>query len=135
WPATPRVLFVHAPVSSDLDQQFIDSHTQALETALAPWSRGKSLVESDLLNVREIRSVRSLKDCVAAFKPTYVHVLAHGAVAPGDPLLPSKTIWGIRLGGQGERGVLPEDLADALKPVDGLPVVVTLAACDSANAG
>jgi hypothetical protein len=43
--------------------------------------------------------------------------------------------WGVRLGYEGVPGTAPERLAQALSPVGGLPLVVTFAACDSANQG
>jgi hypothetical protein len=134
WPVTPRVLFVHAPAAADLSAELIEQHVRALENALAPWARGKD-VGSPLLTVCQAESAEDLEKWRTQCAPSYVHVLAHGALAPGDPLLPDKKIWGLRLGGVNEPGVSPSDVADALQPSDGLPLVVTIAACDSGNQG
>jgi hypothetical protein len=133
WPVTPRVLFLHAPVATDLNEVFIKQHVFALESALAPWSRGKDVVTSGLLAVNEVTSVNDLLKYREAFKPTYIHILAHGALTPSDPLLPDDTLWGLRLGDVGQPGESPVDIATALQPKDDLPVVVTIAACDSGN--
>ena len=50
-----------------------------------------------------------------------------------QPELTALTIWGLRLGYEGEHGVPPADVAEALRREKGRPFVVTLAACDSAN--
>jgi hypothetical protein len=133
WPATPRVLFAHAPEERDLERELIRGHVAALAAALGPWSRGKDVIDSDLLQVREVTSVQELTRCRDEIRPCYVHLLAHGAPTPGDPLLPERTEWGLRLGYIGEPGIAPLELAGALQPDHGLPLVVTLAACDSAN--
>jgi hypothetical protein len=133
WPVTPRVLFLHAPAAKDLDQSLIDEHIAALKSALAPWSRGKDVIASGLLAVNEVRSVKDLSQSREAFKPTYIHILAHGAPVPGDLFLPEDIIWGLRLGEPGQPGEPPVDIAAALVPKDGVPVVVTIAACDSGN--
>lgn len=133
WPVTPRVLFLHAPVEKDLSQDLIDEHASALRAALAPWSRGKDPVASELLAVHEMSSLGDVVRYREAFRPTYVHLLAHGAETPRDPFLPQRRTWGLRLGAFGRPGEPPADVAEALQPKDGLPVVVTVAACDSGN--
>lgn len=132
WPAKPRVLFAHAPVDDDLEKSLVEQHVDALQRALAPWASGGK-TQSDLLAIREVLSVRDLATARAEFKPSYVHILAHGAPTKRDPGLPEKTVWGLRLGYRGEPGVLPADVAEVLEPLDGVPLVVTIAACDSAN--
>jgi hypothetical protein len=133
WPVMPRVLFLHAPVAKDLDQTFIDEHVAALKSGLAPWSRGKDVISSGLLAVNEVLSSDDLIKAREAFKPTYIHILAHGALTPIDPLLPYDRSWGLRLGDVGRPGEPPADIAAALQTIDDLPVVVTIAACDSGN--
>jgi hypothetical protein len=127
WPVTPRLLFLHAPAAADLEQSFIAEHESVLRSALAPWNK------SELLAVHEVRSLDDITRYRDEFKPTYIHILAHGAQAPKDPFLPEEASWGLRLGDVGQPGVPPADVAEALQPKDGLPVVVTLAACDSGN--
>lgn len=133
WPVTPRVLFVHAPVTHDLQQSLVDEHVNALCDALAPWAKGKDVFKSNLLFVREVTSAHELTRCRDELKPGYVHLLAHGAPMPRDALLPQLDVWGLRLGYEGEPGVPPSEVARALQPREGLPLVVTVSACDSAN--
>jgi hypothetical protein len=133
WPVIPSVLFVHAPVTSDLEKPLVDAHVAALSDALAPWTKGKDAIASGLLTVREVTSVQELTQFRDKLKPAYVHLLAHGAAVPPDPLLPELQAWGLRLGYAGEPGVAPAEIASALQTRDGLPLVVTVSACDSAN--
>jgi hypothetical protein len=132
WPDRPRVLFVHAPVDSDLERSLIDDHANALRAALQPWSRG-AVVDDSLLRIAEVVGLKALADARNEFKPSYVHLLAHGAltapVGVGRPHL----YWGLRLGYRGEKAVAPKDVAEVLAPNAGVPLVVTFAACDSAN--
>jgi hypothetical protein len=133
WPAVPRVLFVHAPVTHDLERWLVDGHLLALREALADWLTGQSDKDESLLQVHEVTSAAELSRLRNEFKPTFVHVLAHGAATRREPLRPDRTTWGLRLGYEGEPGVAPADVAGALQPDAGRPLVVTLAACDSAN--
>ncbi len=133
WPVMPSVLFAHAPVTRDLQQALVDAHVEALTAALAPWARGKDVQASGRLTVREVTSAQQLTRDRDELAPTYVHVLAHGAPTRRDPRLPQRETWGLRLGYEGEHGIDPADIAKALEPRHGLPVVVTVAACDSAN--
>lgn len=133
WPAVPRVLFVHAPVAADLEPWLVNGHTTALTEALEPWTGGSKDRLKDLLLVREVTSAKDILACRREFEPAQIHVLAHGARVRPDPFLPEEVIWGLRLGGAGEFGTPPEDLEDAFGPSEGIPVVVTLAACDTGN--
>jgi CHAT domain len=132
WPERPRVLFAHAPTAPDLEAELVAAHAVALKSALSPWAAGPG-TESQLLAVSEVCSVDELIAARNAFKPSYVHLLAHGAPTRPDPLLPDRTVWGLRFGYPGEAGVPPAAIAEALAPTDGVPLVVTVAACDSAN--
>jgi CHAT domain len=125
------VLFAHAPAASDLQKSLIDGHEEALRAALEPWSRGGATNEN-LLRVEDVASLNALAEARIEFKPSYVHLLAHGAQTQAGGGRP-KPHWGLRLGFPGEAGVPPEDIAKVLAPDAGLPLVVTLAACDSAN--
>ena len=133
WPDRPKVLFLHAPKAPDLPQSLIDEHVAGLSDALSPWSRGKDARDSGHLEVREVWSAMEAAEARTQVKPTYVHVLAHGAVMSPDPLLPQKVVWGLRLGTAAGSGVDPVAIAEALAPAEGCPFVVTLAACDSGN--
>jgi hypothetical protein len=132
WPDQPRVLFAHAPADRDLQVSLIEEHEKALRAALEPWSRGGAAGEN-LLRVKEVASLNALAKARIEFKPSYIHLLAHGALTPRVGAGRPKRNWGLRLGFFGEDGVPPEDIAKVLAPDAGVPLVVTLAACDSAN--
>lgn len=131
WPATPRVLFVHAPVAADLEKELVEGHIAALEQALRPWKRGNK-EDAALLTILPVYALADLVQARANQKFTHIHILAHGQGIP-DPDVPQESHWGLRLGSPGTPADEPERLADALKPRAGLPVVVTVAACDSGN--
>ena len=131
WPDHPRVLFAHAPPDQDLEKDLIDKHEQALRAALEPWSRGKA-ADKTLLRVEDVGGgLNALVQARNEFKPSYVHLLAHGA--PTAAVRGRPPNWGLRLGFHWEAGVAPEAISEALAPKAGAPLVVTLAACDSAN--
>src|SRR5262245_7703365 len=96
WPDIPKVLFVHAPVASDLEQSLIDQHTAALCTALGPWAAGGDPIKKGLLTVREVWSEEDLKDAVKVQLYSVIHILAHGAEVRGD--VAEDRVWGLRLG-------------------------------------
>ena len=139
WPVRPRVLFVHAPDTKDLPDRLIQQHVDALEEALKPWSQKGNPRDEGLLKVEMVLDETDLKAPIRAAREgdqspfTHIHVLAHGKEII-DPL-DGSVRWGLRLGYEGNDASDPEDLARALKPDNGLPVVVTLAACDSGNPG
>jgi CHAT domain len=130
WPDRPKILFVRAPATKDLEQDLIDQHIAALEAAVQPWIKGNSF--DDVLVVREITSVAELRHALEEAKASYVHILAHGAVVP-DPLLDEKKVWGLRLGYEGDKGTSPQAIAEPLVSGYRTPLVVSVAACDSAN--
>jgi hypothetical protein len=127
------VLFAHAPIASDLSRTLVDDHIKSLADALAPWSRGKDPRDDGLLVVREVFSAGELASERTKAAPTYVHVLAHGALVPPPRRLPDLKIWGLRLGYERDPGTSPAEIAAALAPAGGRPLVVTLSACDSGN--
>lgn len=135
WPEKPSILFVHAPVTDDLEKELVDRHIKALNAALAPWAAGGDAIKMNLLTVQCVRSADEISSARASLNPAacYIHILAHGALVKVDPDLPEERLWGLRLGYEGAAGISPIDIADALKPIDGLPLVVTIAACDSGN--
>jgi CHAT domain len=133
WPSEPRVLFAHAPVASDLSQSLIDDHVAALERALLPWTKGKKLGRTNLLTVRTARGPWDLDEAREETVYTHIHILAHGG-ALEDAKVPGRLRWGLRFGEEEKsRPTDPQDIADVLQPRNGLPAVVSLAACDSAN--
>jgi hypothetical protein len=134
WPAVPSVLFVHAQVDHDLSQDLIDQHRLALSEALAPWGNPRDLEQRKLLVVREIDSVEALAQARAAASFSYIHILAHGARVAEADMEEHESEWGLRLGRADTAAASPQAIADALKPVNEHPLVVTLAACDNASA-
>lgn len=129
WPARPRVLFAHAPSARDLEPELIASHAAALSDALRAWTTGSL---SDVLTVVTVYGVSDIVRARAAQPFTHIHILAHGQDIP-DPKLPQRSRWGLRLGMPGVEADGPETLAGALAPQGGLPMVVTVSACDSGN--
>jgi hypothetical protein len=134
WPEVPSILFVHAQVDHDLAQSLIDEHRRALSEALAPWGSPADLEKKMLLLVREIDSVEALKQTRALANFSYIHILAHGARVAEEDMEESETEWGLRLGRADAAAASPKAIAEALKPINDLPLVVTLAACDSGAA-
>ena len=147
WPEVPSVLFVHAQLDHDLSQDLVDEHRLALETALAPWGNPQDLEKKKLLVVREIDSAEALRqarmladDNYLSTSPdrrrefSYIHILAHGARVAEEDMEEDETEWGLRLGRADTDAVSPKAIADALRPIDDHPLVVTLAACDSGTA-
>ncbi len=140
WPARPRILYAWAapPGVGDVPYQ---EHEQALRAALEPWiapQEGDEPVSryDAMLQVLPQLTLPALEaTCRAAVtdnKPfTHVHLLAHG--------YPVGTAHRQRFGmalhsttGDLEE-VTPEQIENALKPLVGQAVVVTLATCDAAN--
>ena len=106
--------------------------TAALASALEPWTRGRDPIEAQLLTVREVRGPWALHEVRSEAPYTHIHILAHGAPL-FDPRVPGQIRWGLRFGEENSKPTVAKDVAEALAPRDGLPVVVSLAACDTAN--
>lgn len=139
WPLEPRILFVSAAP----DDVPFDEHRQALLDALEPFrlpGRDDGVLSEDgrretfghhLTILKDARYDDLLAEC-AQTAYTHVHVLAHGGVDPGSV----HTSYGLLLNDQLITG---ERLASALTVLTGqgkqCPSVVTLATCESANAG
>ncbi len=135
WPEVPSVLFVHAQVDHDLSQDLIDQHRLALCEALAPWGNPQDFEKRKLLFVREIDSVEALEEARKLANFSYIHILAHGARVAEEDMEEHESEWGLRLGRADTDAASPKAVADALKPDKDHPLVVTLAACDSASSG
>ena len=134
WPEVPSVLFVHAQVDHDLSQCLIDEHRLALSEALAPWGNPEDLEKKKLLVVREIDSAEALAQARTLADFSYIHILAHGAKVASKDMEEYETEWGLRLGRGDAVAASQKAIADALKPINEHPLVVTLAACDSGTA-
>jgi hypothetical protein len=102
-------------------KNLIDEHETALHSALEPWSGGVA-AGVNLLHVEGVASLDALAMARIEFKPSYVHLLAHGALTPRrvDRRGPNRN-WGLRLGSFGE-DVPPEDIAKVLAPVSLLEI-------------
>ncbi len=143
WPAQPRVLFVTAGPASDtgeltIEPKLVAEHRAALEAALAPWIQpwrgiGRRKGAERFLHILEDPSIGEIATVCAAAWPddpfTHIHVLAHGVQIKADE--PGESVWGVRIGGA---NISPDAFVQAIAPTEGLPAVVTIAACDSANA-
>ena len=101
WPAKPRILFAHALKASDLSPELIEDQIAALARALAPWTKGRDPVDTQLLTVQPVSGPKQLRECCENTPFTHIHLLAHGMRAE-DPEIPERTFWGLRLGD--ERG-------------------------------
>jgi hypothetical protein len=134
WPEVPCVLFVHAQLDHDLSQDLIDEHHLALTEALAPWGNPEDLEKKKLLVVCEIASAEALAQARTLANFSYIHILAHGARVAAEDMEEHETEWGLRLGKADGVATSPKAIADALKPINEHPLVVTLAACDSGTA-
>jgi len=132
WPAVPKILFAHAAVGSDLKQQLVDDHVAALKKALHPWTGGDPDAKTleKFLVVKEVRTLEQLQAARQEQPFTHIHILGHGILVPFKGPLKA---WGMRFGVVGSKGVPPADIAKTLAPIKALPVVVTIAACDSGN--
>lgn len=125
------ILFVHAPEARDLEPELIAAHKEALCTALLPWAAGGDPEKKGLLTVSEVRSAADLAEAVNRSRHSFIHILAHGAEIRGE--VREDDVWGLRLGSPAAPATHPVAVADVLRPVDGCPLVVTIAACDSGN--
>ena len=140
WPAKPRVLFAWAEPFQCGGTVPHEDHDAVLRQALDPWiSSDTDTDAADVLTVIEKASTKAIQEScqtsVTEGRPfTHVHILAHG--------VPVGKGWDQRFGAAFHDAdsedmmdvVPPERLSDALAPLRGQPVVVTLATCDSANA-
>lgn len=134
WPAEPSVLFVHAQVDHDLSEDLIEQHRESLCKALEPWGKPADLEKKKLLVVQEVGSVEELVKARALGNFSYIHILAHGARVSEEDMEENETEWGLRLGPADSEAASPKEVAEALKVDNDLPLVATLAACDSASA-
>ena len=138
WPATPRVLYAWAPLSDpgDVPSQ---EHAHALRAILEPWAAGmlgtsdppesvlKVLGETTLEQIEE-----ACREAVEAKTPfTHVHLLAHGVPIGAAP----SQHFGIGIPAHDGSApeATPEQLGQALAPLLGHAVIITLATCDAAN--
>jgi CHAT domain len=128
WPKDPRILFV-----AGRDVPFTE-HLRALADVLRPWETIEVDPEARKLTSKYLTAcddvtVDDLAELMQDGGFTHVHVLAHGAEldAQGER-------HGLELG---DRVISGADLALALTTAENpsLPVVVTVAACDSGQQG
>lgn len=140
WPARPRVLFVWASPPG-VGKVPYEDHEGALRAALkqflpVPVGAEASPDDGGVLTILAEARIEALQAACAASvnakKPfTHVHILAHGyPVARAH-----RQRFGMALHAKdGDLdAVLPEAIGDALAPLRGHTVVVTLATCDAGN--
>jgi hypothetical protein len=139
WPAKPRLLYAWAapPGAGDVPAA---AHEAALRSALAPWmpvqqgadDAGAAAVLATLAEATLERLAEACRAAVNKNEPfTHVHLLAHGYPV-GQAY---KQRFGMALHDEGGdlHAVTPEEIEQALAPLVGHAVVVTLATCDAAN--
>jgi hypothetical protein len=144
WPAKARVLFAWAcPAGVGVPVPYKE-HETALRQALSAWIPldGPSGSPPDVSSVFQVLPEANLdsmqeacQKAVEQKKPfTHVHLLGHGYPV-GET---SKQMFGLALhgapGSDELRAATPEEIANALAPLQGQTGVLSLAACDTANA-
>jgi uncharacterized protein YunC (DUF1805 family) len=139
WPARPRILYAWA-APPGVGEVPAPDHEQALRDAIEPWTDppedGAGEQDDAVLTVLPQVSLAALEQtCRAAVrdaKPfTHVHLLAHGYPVGHAHRQRFGMAFHSETGDLAE--VTPEQVEDALKPLVGHAVVVTLATCDAAN--
>ena len=145
WDRPPRILYAFASPAG-LPPVPAQAHLEALRRAIDPWIPMHDTPEARVAEVRKMLTV--LKDASASRISTacqtgdytHVHILAHGAPMAGS----DNRRFGVMLGSdEPGRSVVVDgqSLALALRGVKSSgqvkppPTVVTLATCDSGNAG
>lgn len=141
WPSRPRILFAWACPFGACVEVPHEKHFAALRDALDPWAPAGGPEAGDagaVLTVLPHASLDAITACcreaLEAGRPfSHVHLLAHGApVGKGR-----KQRFGLAMHSAdcAEEAdiVTPEQLCEALEPLRGRPVILTLSACDSAN--
>jgi hypothetical protein len=135
WPAQPRVLFAWA-APMDAGEVPFREHEAALRKALEPWmpfaGSDTAAATGEVLSVLPRATLDGIKAACESTRFSHVHILAHG--------YPMGKNFDQRFGlalhkpddDYAER-VTPEALCEALEPLRGQPVILSLAACDSAN--
>ena len=150
WPSRPRILFAYAsPEWVDGPTVDFSAHTAALLKALQPWVEprpGLPMVigqETSVLTTLKDASLADIeqtcREADAKGRPyTHVHLLAHGLKLEKPGYGGSVCATAIALHADNKTATRPEVLAQALWPPDRkgqeMPLVVTLAVCDSGNA-
>jgi len=139
WPVSPRILYAWASPSG-MDVPF-QEHERVLLAALEPWipaQKGSGSVPDPsgvMTTLPEVSLPALARKCQAAVdegKPyTHVHVLAHGYPIGRA----HRARFGMALHSENDdlQAVTPEELEEALAPLVGHAVVVTLATCDAAS--
>lgn len=145
WNRPPRILYAFAS-PPDLPAVPAQGHLDALRRAIDPWIAIRDTDEErvdeveKMLTVLADASVRRISEACRGADYTHVHILAHGAPVAGS----DERRFGLVLAADHADGhvvVDGESLALALRSLDSggaprrPPTVVTLATCDSGNAG
>ncbi len=128
WPVRPRVLFIWSAAGGEVP---VSQHREALLDALSPWippgRQSDVFVEVGNAKLRDIETL--LETETEPF--THFHLLAHGYPVDGEEGKRFGIAFDSRI--EGIDPVAPEALAKSLEPIKDCAVVMTIAACDSAN--
>lgn len=145
WNRRPRILFAFASPAG-FPPVPAQEHLEALRRAIDPWVKRRRTQEMQIkkvesqLTVLENASIKMIRDACLMQQYTHVHILAHGAPMQGsqdlrygvmlasDDGCPYSVVDGASLA-YALKGLRRDD--QAVEP----PSVVTLATCDSGNAG
>lgn len=141
WPARPRVLFVWASPPG-VNEVPHEAHLTALCKALERWlpiqdEAGSAPDLGGVLTTLPEASLAKLTEVCAASATapegafTHVHILAHGY--PVGRAHRARFGMALHAADGDLDAVLPEAITEALAPLKGRTVVVTLATCDAAN--
>ena len=148
WPRRPKILFASATAPGMMKVP-VAAHWLELRRAIQPWVGAEGgCLESDLLTVVQNASLHRIRSACREHEFTHVHILAHGAMLPGQP---GEDRFGLALM---DRTLTGTDVVSGQRLVDALrvhhetpgdqpgvrgfirsPTVVTIAACDSGNPG
>ena len=139
WDQRPRVLFAAAD-AGDFPPGVVEAHLLALRQAVEPWRWGRWVYERGstpppLVTLLPRAGIDAIREACQREAFTHVHILAHGRPA-GDGADGRYGLWLHR--DAGREAVTGKRLAQALGVADpgarrSDPLVVTLAACDSAH--
>jgi hypothetical protein len=127
WPASPKVLFIWSAAGGGVPHE---KHKRAILDALKPWlpanNPEKVFVEIGNAKYSDIEKITKEDGF------THCHLLAHGQQIDKE----HDSRFGIALDHriEGADVITPDDLCRAMEGIRSNAVVVTLAACDGANA-
>ena len=142
WPYRPKMLFCVADFGQGAGQVPVEEHLLALRKSLAPWlSYVDERFIKEIGHYLQVVTNASIERIIAACHDNYfshVHILAHGGrLRSATDALEQYGLVLHDCAKAGEPNVVGgEQLLGALRGPDGkLPVVITVASCDSGDVG